>query len=212
MIVPIIYTLASFVSSVTGIINRHRSRAAWWVAAWCTWGITGNLISLSFSLRSQNNHWMNYVWPPVETLLVGAAAWWFFAGKPGWQRTAATIGAVLITVTGIVLALTVESFTTFSAYSEPLHKFYGGAVGIVLVAASIRASDRSPMWNAAAWVGIAWVMIYIPTIAITPVARLIYGADPGASLAPLFVSFAIEIVGLLMIAAAFVWRRVEWTH
>ncbi|MBA2293214.1 MAG: hypothetical protein H0W15_12250 [Gemmatimonadales bacterium] len=210
-IVAAIYTAVSFVASAAAVINRHRSRAAWWVAVWCTSGIIGNLTSLSFYLRRQNNHWMNYVWPPMETLLVGAAAWWFFAGKPGWQRTAA-VSAAVITLTGIVLALTVESFTTFSAYSEPLHKLYAGAMGIALVAASIRASDRSPMWNAAAWVGIGWVMIYIPTIAISPVARLIYGANPQASQAPLNVSFAIEILGLLMIAAAFVWRRVEWTR
>lgn len=211
MIVAHIYTFASFVASAAGIVNRHRSRAAWWVAAWCTSGIVGNLISLSYYLRHANNHWMNHVWPPLETLLVAAAAWWFFAGKPTWQRTAAVTAGV-VAVTGIVLALTVESMTTFSRYSEPLHNLYAGAVGIMLAAVSIRARDRSPMWSAAAWIGIGWVMIHVPAIAVPPVAGMIYGADPGASLAPLFVSQGIEIVGLLMITTAFLWRRVEWTR
>jgi hypothetical protein len=166
--------------------------------AWALLALVSDAVQLWFSLHVRNNHWMDYLFPPLSVaLLLSALALWH--ERPVLRL----MYRVAILVFGLLwagLVLYVEDLHSFSLVGGPLNALVLLLASLGVLIIRLRSTEESLMRADWFWISVGVAMRFGSDAALQPFALLYTQRYPSLVYSALQVKAGVDVIASLLIA------------
>jgi hypothetical protein len=172
------------------------SRTAIWI--WALLLVLVNALALLLASRGVNNHWLGYLFTPLNGIAVIAALMGWQSGEVG--RLVLRILLPLYLIAWTVIVFVVEDIRTFSLVAGPFSAFVLlSVVAATFVIRSMHSVDTltGQDWF---WIGIGLMMYYGIETGFPPVALLLGRSRPDLLVAAIQARAAVIIAAMLTVS------------
>jgi hypothetical protein len=184
---------------LTALIARRRlSAARWFIVAWCSGLLAGNLMMRAVGRSGQSTLGWGYAVAAIE----GALALWalsLWQSKPV-LRTTLRVSVPASLAAYVVIVLTVENTGRFSTVSAPLYSLLGLGAAVTTLVSRATEEIESLLRQDWFWISGGMALYFGSSAALTPLASLLLPMNLELLQRAWMVFSAAVIVGFVAIA------------